>query len=76
MLALLFLIDSLSVQTQASSLGFLITFVSTFHFNLVLMFVYFAYQFFSNKLDLKEATNFIIIETDQVSMHASLIIPF
>jgi hypothetical protein len=34
-----FLIRLSVYQTQASSLGVLITFVNTFHFNLVLMFM-------------------------------------
>jgi hypothetical protein len=38
------LLDTLSIQTQTSLLGFLITFVHNFHFNLVVMFVYFVNQ--------------------------------
>ncbi len=44
-------------QTQASLLGILITFVNTFHFNLVVMFVCFTFCIFINKLDLFKATN-------------------
>jgi hypothetical protein len=39
-LALLFYLDSLYIQTQASLLGILIAFVNNFHINLVLMFVW------------------------------------
>ncbi len=43
-LALLFQLDTLSIQTQTSLLGLLITFVNNFHFNLVVMFAYFVNQ--------------------------------
>jgi len=43
-LALLFQLDTLSIQTQASSLGLIITFVTNFHFNLVVMFVFLVNQ--------------------------------
>jgi len=43
-LAILFKLDTLSIKTQASSLGLLIPFVNNFHFNLVVMFVYFENQ--------------------------------
>ncbi len=56
-LCFLSLLIKLSVyQTQASSLGILITFVKTFSFNLAVRFVCFAFVSRAIKLDLFEAT--------------------
>jgi hypothetical protein len=51
----------LYIHTQASLLGFLITFVNNFQFNLAVMFMYFINQSAVKKLYLFEATCFIII---------------
>jgi hypothetical protein len=59
-LALLFELDTLSVQPQGSLLGLLIAFVNNFHFNLVVMFVYFVNQSSVLSSILNGVTNFII----------------
>jgi len=60
---LLFSLDTLSIQTQASLLGLFITFVNNFHLNLVVFNVYvFNKSILSTKLYLNEVIHIIDVE--------------
>jgi hypothetical protein len=50
---------TLSIQTQGSSLGLLITFVNNFQFDLVVMFVYFVNQ--SSVINLIDSMQLILL---------------
>jgi len=65
-LVLLFEIYTLSFQTQVSLLGHLITFVNNFHFNLVIMFVYFVNQSSVINLICSEKHYFIIVAQNTI----------